>query len=73
MDWERLTESLNDDTLSVEDPHEEAIQLISDLITDIKSSFNDHRKLPQIVAGGENIKRLLSEAYYEDPDGYHTT
>ena len=67
MDWERLSESLHDDTLSVEDPHEEAIQLISDLITDIKSSLNDHRKLSQIVAGGENIKRLLSEAYYADP------
>ena len=63
MDWERLTESLHDDNLSVEDPHEEVIQLISGLITDIKSSLGDSRKLSQIVAGGESIKRLLSEAY----------
>ena len=73
MDWERLTESLHDDNLSVEDPHEEVIQLISGLITDIKSSLGDSRKLSQIVAGGESIKRLLSEAYYEDPEWLATT
>ena len=73
MAWERLTEFLHDDTLSVEDPHEEAIQLISELITDIKLSLNDSRKLSQIVAGGESIKRLLSEAYYEDPEWLATT
>ena len=58
MDWERLTESLNDDTLSVEDPHEEAIQLISDLFTDIKSSLNDRRKLSQIVFAGDIITSI---------------
>ena len=73
MDWERLTESLHDDTLSVEDPHEEAIQLISELITDIKSSSSDRGKLSQIVGGGESIKKLLSEAYYEDPTWLATT
>jgi hypothetical protein len=73
MAWERLTEFLHDDTLSVEDPHEEAIQLISELITDIKLSLNDSRKLSQIVAGGESITRLLSEAYYEDPEWLATT
>jgi hypothetical protein len=73
MDWERLTESLHDDTLSVEDPHEEAIQLISELITDIKSSSSDRDKLSQIVGGGESIKKLLSEAYYEDPTWLATT
>ena len=73
MDWERLTESLHDDTLSVEDPHDEAIQLISELITDIKSSSSDREKLSQIVGGGESIKMLLSEAYYEDPEWLATT
>lgn len=72
-DWDRLTESLEDDTLLVEDPHEEAIQRISELITDINSSLNNSSKLSQVLSGGGNMELLLGEAYYADSEWLSAT